>query len=135
MTYVRVDDMRQHSSGHFADADGAGVLGKKTTDSDAPFCVEGAVPNTSSGYGLSTPHDARVSGTAELVGLSGAVTDDHQITDLPGEVPTVEVGVATAKEARPNVDDWETTVENVEAITLGIGPTVTDDGDEDETID
>ncbi len=70
--------------GEFAAADGAGVLGKNTASSGTPVGVEGAVPNSSSGYGLSTPHDARVGGTAELAALSGALTGDQKITDLLG---------------------------------------------------
>jgi len=71
--------------GEFADDTGTGVLGKNTSGSGTPIGVEGAVPNTSGGYGLSTPHDANVTGTAELGGLSGGVTGNTEITNLLGE--------------------------------------------------
>jgi hypothetical protein len=46
------------------DADsGAGVRGENTSDSGTPIGVEGTVPNNPSGYGLSTPDDARVGGS------------------------------------------------------------------------
>jgi hypothetical protein len=64
--------------GEFADADGAGVLGKNTAASGTPIGVEGAVPNTSGGYGLSTPDDAKVEGTAELATVD-TTSDDFTV--------------------------------------------------------
>jgi len=76
--------------GEFSDDTGTGVLGKNTASNGTPIGVEGAVPNASSGYGLSTPHDANVRGTAELGGISGGVTGSTEITDLLGESLTVD---------------------------------------------
>ncbi len=115
--------------------DGAGVLGKNTASSGTPVGVEGAVPNNSSGYGLSTPHDASVGGTAELAALAGALTGDQEITDLLGPGLALSSGTLTATPARLDVDDGETAVTNVEGITLGSGLTLSDDGDGSGTID
>jgi hypothetical protein len=52
--------------GEFSDSSGAGVLGRNTAGSGTPIGVEGAVPNASGGYGLSTPHDANVGGALEV---------------------------------------------------------------------
>jgi hypothetical protein len=57
--------------GELSASDGAGVQGKNTASvqsgsGNIPIGVEGAVPNaTGTGYGLSTPHDARVGGILE----------------------------------------------------------------------
>jgi hypothetical protein len=48
--------------GKFAAASGAGVLGNNTAGSGTPIGVEGAVPNSSDGYGFSTPDDFRLEG-------------------------------------------------------------------------
>lgn len=70
---------------------GAGVLGKNTADSGTPIGVEGAVPNNSSGYGLSTPNDARVGGSltdadgnAHLTLKNGGPLAVRQSFDLGG---------------------------------------------------
>ncbi len=121
--------------GEFDADSGAGVLGRNTADSGTPIGVEGAVPNSSSGYGLSTPGDARVGGTAELAALSGALTGDQQVTDLLGPGLALSSGTLTATAARLDVDDGSTSVTDVTAITFGSGLTVTDDGDGTATID
>jgi hypothetical protein len=59
--------------GEFAAATGAGVLGKNTAGSGTPIGVEGAVPNSASGYGLSTPDDARVLGAVDTDGTAFTV--------------------------------------------------------------
>jgi hypothetical protein len=41
---------------------GTGILATNTASDGTPTGVEGVVPNASGGYGLSTPHDARVDG-------------------------------------------------------------------------
>ncbi len=60
------------------------MLGGNIAKSGTPIGVEGAVPNSSSGYGLSTPGAPRVGGTAELAALSGALSGDQQLTDHLG---------------------------------------------------
>ncbi len=114
--------------------DGAGVLGKNTADSGTPIGVEGAVPNNSSGYGLSTPGDARVGGTAELAALAGALTGNQQITDLLGDGLAVSSGALSADPARPDLDDGSTSVADADALTLGSGLTLSDDGDGTATV-
>ncbi len=120
--------------GEFAATDGAGVLGKNTASSGTPIGVEGAVPNSSSGYGLSTPGDARVGGTAELNALAGALTGNQTITDLLGDGLAVSSGALSADPARPDLDDGSTTVTDADALTLGSGLTLTDDGDGTVTV-
>jgi hypothetical protein len=78
--------------GEDALANGAGVLGNNTAGSGTPIGVEGAVPNASTGYGLSTPDDARVGGTAELGGLAGSLTGGTDVTDLVGPGLSVDSG-------------------------------------------
>lgn len=51
--------------GEDALSDGAGVFAKNTASSGTPIGVEGAVPNTDTGYGLATPDDAKISGDLE----------------------------------------------------------------------
>ncbi|QCC50851.1 tail fiber domain-containing protein [Halapricum salinum] len=48
--------------GQFTDYQGAGVLGRNDAGSGTPIGVQGAVPNSSSGYGLATPDDMRLAG-------------------------------------------------------------------------
>jgi hypothetical protein len=49
--------------GSFSDSSGAGVRGENAANTGTPIGVEGTVPNNPSGYGLSTPNDARVGGS------------------------------------------------------------------------
>jgi len=50
--------------GEFSASNGVGVLGQNNAGSGTPIGVQGAVPNnTSGGFGLATPHDARIKGT------------------------------------------------------------------------
>jgi len=80
--------------GEDALSSGAGVLGTNTAGSGTPIGVEGAVPNnTADGYGLSTPHDANVGGTAELAAIGGGVTGNSRLTSLTGD------GLTLASEA------------------------------------
>lgn len=74
--------------GELTAADGVGVLGQNNAGSGTPIGVQGAVPNASAGYGLSTPDDARVSGVLE-------VTD---VTSNPSEftLTTGDTGIAHA---------------------------------------
>jgi len=65
--------------------------------------------------------------TAEL---NGGVTGDQSLTDLTGTGLSIDgSGTLTATDARIDIDDGTTSVSNVEEITFGAGPTVTDDGD------
>ncbi len=69
--------------GEFAAADGTGVLGR-VTGSGQTDGVRGEV-TSASGYGLSTPDDAKIAGTAELAALGGDVTGGTTVTDLLGD--------------------------------------------------
>lgn len=80
--------------GEFSDSAGAGVLGKNNASSGTPIGVEGSVPNASGGYGLSTPHDARIGGIAELDAID---TNDADFTvetgpDSTGDSSAVVLG-------------------------------------------
>jgi hypothetical protein len=75
--------------GQFAAANGAGVLGNNTAGSGTPIGVEGAVPNSSTGYGLSTPHDARIEGVLDTNGTNFVVAAGH------GKARNVVIGDAT----------------------------------------
>lgn len=54
--------------GEFTAADGAGVLGKNDAGSGTPIGVEGAIPNSTEGYGLATPDDTRIDGGIDTTG-------------------------------------------------------------------
>jgi len=114
--------------GEFGDGSGAGVLGKNTADSGTPVGVEGAVPNANGGYGLATPHDARVEGRAELAAIGGALTDGQVVTDLLGGSLSVESGVLSAPSASLDLDDGTTTVTGASELAFGEGLSVTDEG-------
>jgi hypothetical protein len=58
--------------GELSDASGTGVLGRNTAGSGTPIGVRGVVPNTGGGYGIFTPDDAKVGGTAEVDALTDA---------------------------------------------------------------
>lgn len=86
VTSKRLETTRASSSykvrGEFSDATGAGVLGRNTAASGTPIGVEGAVPNASNGYGLSTPHDARVEGRFETTGAHQLAVDGDRMLYL-----------------------------------------------------
>lgn len=118
------------------DADaGAGVLGKNTADSGTPIGVEGAVPTASGGYGLSTPDDARVDGTAAVATLAGSLTGGQSVSDLLGPGLALTAGTLVATPARLDVDDGTTSVADVDGITFASGFAITDDGDGTATVD
>jgi len=72
--------------GQFSADNGVGVLGQNDASSGTPIGVQGAVPNaTSNGYGISTPHDARVLGVAELNALAGNLTGGDEVSNLAGD--------------------------------------------------
>lgn len=58
--------------GEFTDTSGAGVLGRNNASSGTPVGVEGAVPNTSSGFGVVSRDDAKVEGTLDVTGAASA---------------------------------------------------------------
>jgi hypothetical protein len=68
--------------GEIDGADATGVLGR-VTGSGQTYGIRGEV-TADSGYGLSTPDDAEVGGTAELAALGGGVTGEKRVTDLLG---------------------------------------------------
>lgn len=77
--------------GKFSDSSGAGVLGHNTSGSGDAIGVQG-VTDSSSGYGLHTPDDAKVEGVAELSTLSGSLTGGANISDLTGSGLTIDSG-------------------------------------------
>lgn len=69
--------------GELDNGSGAGVLGKNIASSGTPIGVEGAVPNnTNSGFGLSTPHNARVEGDVESPGSHVFTVDGTPTLEL-----------------------------------------------------
>lgn len=78
-------------SGEFSDSNGAGVLGYNKAGSGDAIGVQG-VTDSSSGYGLQTPDDAKVEGVAELNKLGGSLTGGATINDLLGSGLTVDSG-------------------------------------------
>lgn len=71
--------------GEFADESGASVLGINNATSGTPIGVEGAVPNASGGYGLSTPDDARVAGTLRTTGSHEVIVDGNRGLEIESE--------------------------------------------------
>ena len=68
--------------GELDGTDATGVLGR-VTGTGQTHGVRGEV-TSEEGYGLSTPDDAQVDGTAELAALGGPVTGGTRVTDLFG---------------------------------------------------
>jgi hypothetical protein len=81
--------------GEFSDSTGAGVLGYNKAGSGDAIGVQG-VTDSSAGYGLHTPDDAKVEGVTELSTLSGSLTSGSAISDLLGSGLTVDSGTLTA---------------------------------------
>jgi len=92
--------------GELDDGSGTGVLGRNIASSGTPIGVEGAVPDGSGGFGLSTPNDARIQGTTVTstagppAGTPLTLTTDDGIralqlgvpgTDNPGETAGANV--------------------------------------------
>lgn len=122
--------------GEDALSDGAGVLGSNTASSGTPIGVEGTVADSSVGYGLATPDDARIDGTAELGGLAGSITGNTEITDLVGSGLSIENKALTASGDVTDVsDDGSTVVTDVEDINFSSNLRVSDDGDGTVTVD
>jgi chaperonin cofactor prefoldin len=86
--------------GQFDADNGVGVLGQNDANSGTPIGVQGAVPNSSAGYGLATPDDAKVGGTAELNTLGGTLTSNQTVTDLLGDGLTVSSGAVSVSAGR-----------------------------------
>lgn len=71
--------------GQFTESTGVGVLGQNDANSGTPIGVQGAVPNNpSGGYGLQTPHNARIGQTAEIGAIGGGVAQGSIIDNLLG---------------------------------------------------
>lgn len=111
--------------GEDALSSGAGVLGNNTAESGTPVGVEGAVPNNTSGYGLSTPHDANVGGTAELAALGGGVTGDSRLTSLTGDGLTLAAESLGVGPTNVTTDTASTFAESGVSVTHS-NTTVTD---------
>lgn len=77
--------------GKFTDTSGAGVLGHNTAGNGNAIGVQG-LTDSSSGYGLHTPDDAKFEGVTELSTLGGSLTNGNEITNLLGSNLTVESG-------------------------------------------
>jgi len=63
------------------DPDGVGVLGQNDADTGTPVGVRGEVHDSSDGYGLATPDDARVKGVLDTGGTDFVVEADDGGTD------------------------------------------------------
>lgn len=77
--------------GKLSAKDGVGVLGQNNASTGTPIGVQGAVPNSGSGYGLSTPDDARINGDIESSG-------GHTLT-VDG-LPTLTLGTTASDGSR-----------------------------------
>jgi len=77
--------------GEFTDTSGAGVLGRNNAESGTPVGVAGLVPNAGGGFGLLTPHDARIEGDVDTNGTAFVVEAGTQSTGL-GEARNVVLG-------------------------------------------
>lgn len=120
--------------GDFSSETGAAVLGRNHAEDSTPVGVEGAVPNAD-GYGLSTPDDMRVGGTAELVALSGPLTGSRSIGTLAGDALIVTSESLSASPARVDVTDGETRLTGVSELSLGDSLCITDEESGIVTID
>jgi len=108
-----------------------GVLGK-ATGSGTSYGVRGEVTDEN-GYGLRTPNDASIDGTAELGELGGAVTGNTTITDLTGDRLSVTGGSLTAD--NPSVADGGAELyADVNRINFGDGLAIIDDGNGQITV-
>lgn len=97
------------------------MLGKNTAASGTPIGVEGAVPNAADGYGLSTPHDARVEGQFETTGAHQFAVDGNRMLYL-GSKSSGAMGNIVAGQNRTN--------SNAVGVTIGGGGY--DDGTTDD---
>lgn len=119
--------------GEFEATDGAGVLGRNPATSGTPVGVEGAVPNATSGYGLSTPDNAAVGGIAEVGGLGGSLTGGTPVTDLFGDRLTVSSGALMASITGVSAAGTQIYA-NADEINFGDSFEVVDDGNGAVTI-
>jgi hypothetical protein len=90
--------------------DGAGILGKNTANTGTPIGVEGAVPNTNTGYGLATPDDAKISGdlTTEnwfRVNIDGNANIFHGSDNANGTAGGVILGHSSNNTSTDDLDD------------------------------
>lgn len=66
--------------GELTAANGVGVVGQNNATSGTPIGVEGAVPNSSDGYGLATSDDAKIAGILDTTGTDFVVETGTQAT-------------------------------------------------------
>jgi len=72
--------------GEFNASNGVGVLGQNNAGTGTPIGVQGAVPNnTSGGYGLATPHNARIKGTVATTGTFKVFADGNRVLRADAE--------------------------------------------------
>ena len=128
--------------GQFESDDGVGVLGQNDASSGTPIGVQGAVPNnTSDGFGLATPHDARIEGLLDtnetdfVVDAGTTATRDAQNVVLGHTSNEVRDGAVGATVGGGGLDDGSTAFPNLvfdEYGTIGGGranQAGSDDGD------
>jgi hypothetical protein len=120
--------------GNLSEETGAAVLGRNQATDTEPVGVEGAVPNAD-GYGLSTPDDMRVGGTAKLDVLSGPLTGSRSLNALAGDALVVTSKSLSASPARVDVTDGETHLTGVSELSLGSSLHITDEESGTVTID
>jgi hypothetical protein len=104
--------------GELSDQTATGILGRNTAASGTPIGVEGTVPNNPSGYGLSTPDDARIGGTIELNELAGSLTGGQTVTDIAGSGLSISDGSLVASGgSKWNDNDGDSLLEPNSGVT------------------
>jgi len=108
--------------GQLNDSTGIGILGQNDAGSGTPIGVKGVVPNSSSGFGLETPDDAKVGGALETTTVRTAGSDLRFRTGTTG---TGDAANVVAGHGDNTVGDG--------AVGVTIGGGGFNDGNDDET--
>jgi len=110
--------------GEFSASNGVGVLGQNNAGSGTPIGVQGAVPNnTSDGFGLATPHDARIKGTVSTTGTFKVFADGNRVLRADAE-SGIDAGNVVAGHSLNEVKDGA-----VGTVIGGGGADILDQGD------
>jgi len=110
--------------GEFSASNGVGVLGQNNASSGTPIGVQGAVPNsTSGGFGLATPHDARIKGTVTTSTTFTVFADGNRVLRADAE-SGIDAGNVVAGHSLNEVRDGA-----VGTVIGGGGADILDQGD------
>jgi len=111
--------------GQLDDGSGVGVLGQNDASNGTPVGVEGAVPNSTDGYGLATSDDVRIEGTVDtndtdfVVEAGSTARSDATNVVLGHASNTVQDGAVGATIGGGGQDDGTTPDPNVVADDYG----------------